>query len=54
MENCVNVYEGVVKPTYIKYIGADVNRAGHIKQIRGESALSKVYSDMGKCTGKRK
>ena len=47
-------YEGVVEPSYKKSTISDANCAGHIRQIRGESALSKTYSEMSKRAGKHK
>ena len=34
------IYEGVVEPSYKRPTWADANRAGHIRQNRGESTSS--------------
>ena len=44
----------VLQNLLIKTNTADANCAGHIRQNRGESALSKIYPEMGKRTGKYK
>ena len=49
-----SIYEGVVEPSYKKSIRADVNRAGHCRQMRVESDLSPTYSEMSKSAGKHK
>ena len=54
IENLEPIYEGVVEIAYKKYTRADANRAGHSRQMRGESTSSKTYSEMIKISGKHK
>ena len=51
---CRKVYEVVAEHSYKKSTIADSNCNFHSRQMRGESASSKHYSNMGKQTGKRK
>ena len=54
METAESIYEGVVEPSYKKSTRADSNRAGHSRQILGEAAPSKTYSEMIKISDKGK
>ena len=54
MEISESIYEGVVEPSYKKLTRADANRAGHIRQKRGEPALPWNHQDNGESADKRR
>ena len=54
MKIAETVYEGVVKTFLQKTTRTDDNNASNRSQMRGESASSKIYFNMGKLIGKYK
>ena len=48
------MYEGVVEHSYKKSNRSDANHDVYNRQMRREAASSKIYSGVGKRSGKRK
>ena len=53
MEIMETIFEGVVEPYYRKTTREYANLSGRSRKNKEESASSKFYSDMGKCSEKR-